>query len=181
MIWASALVAQAPNFGKIMGIGIGYSQNGQTAKVMFLEEDNRYHHWLDVWNLHGKNSMVNYIMEPSYIVVWGHGQVLTEVLDSKCMPPSPPMLKDNDYWVATMKQNKFEFTVLSGDDQKAVKNLLANLQAASSQTRAGGLLDTPNRPSLWEQNIISMFQKGKRNWIHAEWIQPLTVCVRQLK
>jgi hypothetical protein len=78
-----------------------------------------------------------------------------------------------------LKGRKLNFILLDQEeDQKSVKSVFTNLQAAATQSRAGGLLDTPNRMSMSESNIVSRFQKGKRQWLKPEWLQELTVCIK---
>ena len=170
-----------PEMGRIRNIGVGYSPGGEFSKFVFVGEDGKYHHWLEVWK--AKNStapnIVIYAMEPNFIITWGRGPIFTDVFNPQCFPSSAPNFGEKDYWVALMKGRKLSFQLVDQEeDQKNVKGIFANLQGAATQTRAGGLLDTPNRASLWESNIISRFQKGKRQWINPAWVQPLTVCIK---
>src|SRR6185503_8446227 len=170
-----------PEFAKIISIGVGYSPGGEFTKFVFVGEDGKYHHWLEAWKTKGSSSanIVIYAMEPHYIITWGRGPVFTSVFNPSCFPSAAPNFGEKDYWVVLLKGRKLDFILLDQDeDQKTVKGIFSNLQAAASQSRAGGLLDTPNRMSMWETNIMSRFQKGKRQWIKPEWLQELTVCIK---
>jgi len=88
---------------------------------------------------------------------------LADAFNAQCLPPASPDFGEKDYWVAVLKGSKLDFPrLVREEDQKNIKDIFSNLQGAATQSRAGGLLDTPSRANLWESNIISRFQKGKR-------------------
>ena len=170
-----------PEMGKIRDLGVGYSPRGEFSKYLFIGEDNKYHHWLEVWRVKNTSApnIVIYAMEPNFIITWGRGPILTGVFNPLCFPSTAPVFGEKDYWFASMKGRKLSFQLVDQEDeQNNLKGIFVNLNAAAMQTRAGGLLDTPNRASLWESNIISRFQKGKRKWINPAWVQPMTVCIK---
>src|SRR6185436_4163473 len=170
-----------PEMGKIRDLGVGYSPRGEFTKFFFVGEDGKYHHWLEIWRVKNTSApnIVIYAMEPNLIITWGRGPILTTVFNPLCFPSAVPNFGEKDYWVALMKGRKLSFQLLDQEeDQNNIKGMFTNLNGAAMQTRAGGLLDTPNRASLWESNIISRFQKGKRKWINPAWVQPLTVCIK---
>ncbi|HKQ39921.1 MAG TPA: hypothetical protein VJ063_17720 [Verrucomicrobiae bacterium] len=170
-----------PEFPKIISLGVGYSQSGEYSKVMFLGEDGRYHHWLEVWKAKSSPlpNIVIYAMEPHYIITWGRGRVLTNVFNPQCFPSAIPTFGEKDYWVVVLKGRKLDFILLDQEeDQKNVNSIFTNLQAAAFQSRIGGLLYTPNRMTSSESNIVSRFQKGKRQWLKPNWLQELTVCIK---
>jgi hypothetical protein len=170
-----------PETGKVRAISVAYSQSGQLSRFMFIGENNKSHHWLEVWKVKNTDdpNVVNYIVEPRTVVTWGRGPVLTDVFAPQCFPSSVPQFGPKDYWVAVIKGNKLTFQILDQEeDQRIVKGIFANLQGASTQSRAGGLLDMSRHTSVWEANVMSRFQKGKRDWIKPEWVQSLTVCIK---
>lgn len=170
-----------PETGKISAIAVGYSQGGEFSRFLFAGEDGRSHHWLEVWKLKNTSnpSVVNYVMQPRSVIVWGRGPILADAFHRQCFPRYLPKFEEKDYWVATPNGLELQFVRLDKEeDQNNVKGVFSNLQAAATQSRAGGLLDTRGRASLWESNIISRFQKGKRKWINPEWVQTLNICIR---
>jgi hypothetical protein len=170
-----------PEPGKIRSIGTGYSATGEFSRFVFIGEDGRGHHWLEVWK--AKNNadpnVVNYVMQPRSIITWGRGPILEETFNRQCLPSPRPKFDEKDYWVVMIDGLQLEFRRLDNEEDKnVVKGIFSNLQGAATQSRAGGLLNTTRHVSMWETNIISRFQKGKRQWIKPEWVQPLTACVR---
>jgi len=179
---STAAERTVPDMEKITGIAPYYTLAGDFSKFYFVGEDNRTRHWLDVWKTKKSSSanVINYIMQPDKVITWGRGPILEDAFNHQCLPSTRPNFEEKDYWVALANGLELKFVALEkGEELDTVKAIFSNLQAAATQQRAGGLLDTPNRTNVWESNVMNRFQKGKRKWINPAWVQPITVCIVQ--
>ena len=170
-----------PETDKIRAIGVAYSPGGEFSRFVFVGEDGKSHHRLEVWKAknNANPNIVNYVIQPKSVITRGRGPILVDAFHRQCFPSHLPKFEEKDYWVATLDGLELKFVLLDKEeDQNIVKGIFLNLQAAATQSRAGGLLNTVSHMSMWETNVISRFQKGKRQWIKPEWGQPLTVCIR---
>ena len=124
--------------------------------------------------------MANYVVQPNFVVTWGRGPVLTDAFDPQCLA-EPPRFEKDDYWVAKIDGDHLAFIRLEPEQRKNVEGLFQNLTIAEAHSLAGGTLQTTRRLNTWEENIMSLFQKGKREWVKPEWVQHLTICINRIK
>lgn len=169
-----------PDTEKIRGISFGYTREGVFGKAWFFGEDGKSHHWLEVWRLqrNSTQAVVNYVVQPNLVVTWGHGPVLADAFASQCLA-EPSSFEKDDYWVAKIDGDHLAFVLLNQEERKNLEGLFQNLQIAETHNIAGGVLQTTRRLNTWETNIMSLFQKGKRQWLKPEWVQRLTICINR--
>lgn len=163
------------------GIAISYSPTNGVGKVLAVDENNKVHQYLEIWE-DGKKlpNVVTYILVgegQTFSATWGKGPVNTKVFN--CKPDSIPEFGEKSFWVATVKDDEVTFQEIKDGD---VKGLFENLaQARRNWEREVSAINQRANANLVQENILTfMKEKNRKKWLDLGWLQVATKCIQHL-